>query len=126
MPPLLFAPYRLPAKRFPEVFEAGRSEACAALVMRFLPNGGAKTRVGVIASKRTFHLAVERSRARRLLREAFRLEREQLAEGVDLVLIGRRQLLKMKCQDVRKALLNVCRRAGLLKSQQAECRKAQM
>lgn len=114
VPPLLFAPYRLPTKRFPKVFEDAKSEACASMVMRFVPNDEAKTCVGVIAAKRTFRLSVERSRARRLLREAFRLERLQLVNGYDLVLIGRRKLVTMKCQEVRKDLLKLCRRAGLL------------
>lgn len=114
VPPLLFAPFRLPVKRFAGVFEQGRSETSAALVMRFLPNGLDRTCVGVISPKRTFHLAIERSRARRLLREAFRLERPQLAVGYDIILLGRRKLTSLSCQEVRKELRRLCRRAGLL------------
>lgn len=115
MPPLLFSPFRLPANRFAEIFEDSRSAVCAALVMRYRRSGGDRTRVGVIAAKKTFRLAVERSRARRLLREAFRLERPGLAVGYDLILLGRRQLLEMSCDQVRQALRGVCRRARLLK-----------
>lgn len=115
VPPLLFSPFRLPANRFAEIFEDSRSAVCAALVMRYRRSGGDRTRVGVIAAKKTFRLAVERSRARRLLREAFRLERPGLAVGYDLILLGRRQLLEMSCDQVRQALRGVCRRARLLK-----------
>ncbi len=113
-PPLLFSPYRLPTNAFPALFDAGKSEASRSLVMRYVPNGLEKTRVGVIAAKRTFRRAVDRTRARRLMREAFRLEREQLATGYDLVLIGRQKLTELQCQDVRSELLKLCRRAKLL------------
>ena len=113
-PPLLFSPYRLPTNAFPALFDTGKSEASRSLVMRYVPNGLEKTRVGVIAAKRTFRRAVDRTRARRLMREAFRLEREQLATGYDLVLIGRQKLTELQCQDVRHELLKLCRRAKLL------------
>ncbi len=115
VPPLLFAPFRLPVKCFSRVFEEGRNIACGALVLRYLPNSEGVTRIGVIASKRTFRRAVDRSRARRLLREAFRLERPQLKVGYDLIVLGRGKLLEMKCDEVRRALYGVCRKVKLLK-----------
>ena len=114
-PPLLFAPYRLPAGRYAAAFEQGQSLACRSLVLRWVPNGLSKTCLGVISAKRTFRLAVARSRARRLMREAFRLERPGLREGYDLVLLGRRGLEGLSCHDVRRDLLWLCRKAGLLK-----------
>ncbi len=112
-PPLLLSPFRLPTNAFAKLFESGKSEANRSLVMRYVPNGLDKTRVGVITSKRTFHHAVERTRARRLMREAFRLERTHLLPGYDLVLIGRRKLTEMRCQEVQSDLLKLCRRAHL-------------
>ncbi len=113
-PPLLFAPYRLPAARYAAAFERGRSLACRSLVLRWVPNGLDKTCLGVVSAKRTFRLAVARSRARRLMREAFRLERPGLRAGYDLVLLGRRGLAGLSCQEVRRDLLWLCRKAGLL------------
>src|SRR5512138_868161 len=49
---------------------------------------GASSRVGVITSRRTGS-AVIRSRARRLLRESFRLHQKDLIQPVDLVLVAR-------------------------------------
>ncbi len=111
-PPLLFAPYRLPAARYAAAFERGRSLACRSLVLRWVPNGLDKTCLGVVSAKRTFRLAVARSRARRLMREAFRLERPGLRAGYDLVLLGRRGLAGLSCQEVRRGLLWPCRKAG--------------
>lgn len=68
-------------------------------------------------SKRTFHHAVERNRAKRLMREAYRLQRDRLKPGVDILLLGRRAILKAKRQDVEKDLLRVYARTGLLEAE---------
>ena len=113
-PPLLFRPYRLPGGRYEAVFASGRSVACGAMVLRWAPNGLGRTCLGVVSAKRTLRLAVERSRARRLMREAFRLERPRLRVGFDLVLVARRRLVGESCQEARRDLLWQCRKAGLL------------
>ena len=74
----------------------------------------AARRLGVVASKRTFHDAVDRNRARRLLRESFRLHRHLLADNVDLVLLARRRILDAKRPDVDRDLLAALRKEGLL------------
>ena len=117
-PPLLFAPFRLPAKRYGAAFEQGTSLACRTLVMRWVPNGLEKTCLGVISAKKVFPLAVERSRVRRLMREAFRLERPALKAGYDLVLLGRRGVVNCSCQEVRRDLRYLCRKAGLLHAEE--------
>jgi ribonuclease P protein component len=53
------------------------------------PNGGAQARIGIIASKRVAARAVDRNRAKRMVREAFRKVRHRLG-GVDLVVQLRR------------------------------------
>ena len=56
----------------------------------------------MIASKRTFRRAVDRNRAKRLLREAFRLERDSLPCVCDVVLIARKRILACKMEVIRK------------------------
>jgi ribonuclease P protein component len=53
------------------------------------PNGLTRARIGIIASKRVVARAVDRNRAKRLVREVFRKMRHRL-EGVDLVVELRR------------------------------------
>ena len=53
------------------------------------PNGGTQARVGIIASKRVAARAVDRNRAKRLVREAFRKVRHRLG-GLDVVVRLRR------------------------------------
>jgi ribonuclease P protein component len=72
------------------------------------------SRLGVITSGRIGN-AVIRSRARRLLREAFRLHQTELKAAVDLVLIARNSIVRKALRDVEKDLLTILRKAGLSK-----------
>ncbi len=68
-------------------------------------------RVGVVASKRTFRRAVDRGRAKRRLREAFRLGRRELPAGLDVVLVARHRILSGSFEDIQTELRKLCRRA---------------
>jgi ribonuclease P protein component len=72
-------------------------------------------RLGVVASKRTFRRAVDRNRAKRLLREAFRLNRSRVEGKGDLVIIARRRILDVKCQAVERELMWLLKKAGIEK-----------
>jgi ribonuclease P protein component len=56
-----------------------------------------------------------RSRARRLLREAFRLHQHDLKNAVDLVLVARNSILGKGLADVENDFLTILRKAGLSK-----------
>ena len=56
-----------------------------------------------------------RNRARRLLRESFRLHQHELAQPVDLVLVARPSISGKGLADVEKDFLTTLRKAGLLK-----------
>ena len=84
----------------------GKSYAGRYLVAFILdgePPEGARPRAplfGVVASKRTFRRAVDRNRAKRLLREAFRLNRAAVKTPGDVVLLARGKILAAKRQTV--------------------------
>ena len=48
--------------------------------------------IGVVTSRRTLGTAVERNRARRLMREAFRTQQQKIRPGARIVLIARKNL----------------------------------
>ena len=56
-----------------------------------------------------------RNRARRLLRESFRVHQHDLAAPVDLVLVARPSIVGKGYVDVEKDFLTTLRRARLLK-----------
>ena len=75
---------------------------------------GAQSRLGVITSGKIGG-AVVRNRARRLLRETFRLHQHELAQPVDLVLIARQSIAEKGFSGVEKDFLTTLRKARLLK-----------
>lgn len=75
--------------------------------------GAPHSRVGVVTSRRIGN-AVARSRARRLLREAYRLNQPLLTHAVDLVLIARNSIAGKNLASVEKDYLEAMRRARLI------------
>ena len=69
-------------------------------------------RCGVICSRKFDKRAVRRNRARRLLHEAFRLTKQELAP-CRIIFIPRRAILDQKMQDVARQLKIMFHRAGL-------------
>ena len=79
----------------------------------FLPPGSV-SRLGVITSRRVGN-AVARSRARRLMREAFRLHQLELRSPLDLVLVARPSIVGKAFAQVEADLLTALGRGKLLK-----------
>jgi ribonuclease P protein component len=105
---------RLTASRlFQDTFEQGRSFAGALMVLWLRAAPDAAQRLGVVASKRSFARAVDRSRVKRLLREAYRLNRVRFVGPQDVVLVARRPLLRASRQEAERDLLRLAARAGL-------------
>ena len=108
---LLPGPFRLDTSKYKAVFAEKRSFYGQTLTIWVARMPDAGRRAGVIVSKRNFHRAVDRNRAKRLMREAFRLCRHRLEPGVDVILIARSGIADKKCPDVMKDLERVCCRA---------------
>lgn len=109
----LSGPFRLDSAKYKAVFAGKRSFYGQTLVLWVarLPDAG--RRAGVIVSKRTFRRAVDRNRAKRLMREAFRLSRHNLAGDVDVILIARGGIAGRRCPDVMRDLERACRKARI-------------
>lgn len=76
------------SRQFAAVYENGKSKANKYLVMYVLPNEKNELRIGISVSKKVGN-SVIRHRLIRLIREAYRLHREELANGWDIVVIAR-------------------------------------
>jgi ribonuclease P protein component len=90
----------------------GRRLAVGCLVLNWVD--AEQTRVGVITSRKIGN-AVVRTRARRLLREAFRLNQHRIARPMDLVLVARQSIVEKDFAGVEVDFVTALRRADLLK-----------
>ncbi len=103
------------SRDFARVRQAGERLALGCLIANWqkLPDGAAP-KLGVVTSKKIGG-AVLRSRARRLLRESFRLHQHELAQPVELVLVARNSIAGKSFAGVEKDFLAALKRAGLRK-----------
>jgi ribonuclease P protein component len=100
---------------FSRIRQEGQRMISGCLIANWrLSKAGMPSRLGVITSSRIGN-AVVRSRARRLLREAFRLHQHDLKTAVDLVLVARNSILGKGLAEVENDFLTILRKAGLSK-----------
>ncbi len=104
------------SRDFARVRQSGQRLALGCLIANWdrLPEGST-SKLGIVTSKKIGG-AVERSRARRLLRESFRLHQHELAQPVELVLVARNSIAGKEFAQVEKDFLAALRRASLLKN----------
>ena len=99
---------------FRDAFDQGRRYCGNFMVLWVRSGPGASLRLGVVTSRRSFRRAVDRSRARRRLREAFRRNRFRLRGDFDIVIVARSRILDASAGRVETEWLALAGRAGLL------------
>jgi len=101
---------------FKRVRRFGKSYAHPLLVLVAMPDSIGELHIGVSAS-RSVGKAVQRNRAKRLLREATRPLLSQIFPGWKIILLSRRTTPEASSQDVQIALAGLLRKAHLLKEE---------
>ena len=95
----------------------GERLVCGCLIANwFLLPENTPTRLGVVTSRKIGN-AVKRSRARRLLRESFRLHQHDFKQPIDLVLVARNSIVGKSFGEVEKDFVRALSKANLLKSE---------
>ncbi|MEI6971252.1 MAG: ribonuclease P protein component [bacterium] len=100
--------------QFSEAYDRGRCFRGRLLTMWLSAGPDAALRLGVVTGRRVGE-AVARVRARRLMREAFRLNRSRFRGGVDVVLSARSDICRAGMHDVEAELLALAKKAGILR-----------
>ncbi len=98
---------------FKRVRRFGKSYAHPFVVLVVLPAEGERTHFGVTAG-RSVGSAVQRNRAKRLIREAIRPLLPKLYPGWKLILIARKSILEAKLGNIQTSLTGLLIRAQVL------------
>lgn len=101
-------------KLFRRVYSKGASRLGSVLVTYVMKNKSDAIRYG-IATSRKIGGAVQRNRARRVIRAAFRDFTGSLSGGYDIVFVARSKTCLVKSTTVKKEMERQLREAGVLK-----------
>ncbi|WP_456438112.1 ribonuclease P protein component [Desulfurobacterium sp.] len=102
------------SRDFKYVFESGKSLGGSTMALYFILKESGKPRAGFIASKRFSKRAVDRNRAKRLMREVFRLNKHRLLP-CDIVFIAKKGMNGASYREVEEDFLKLASKAGILK-----------
>ena len=83
------------------------------MVLYARPNRLGENRVGITVGKKLGKAHI-RNRARRRLREVYRLNEEKFLPGYDIVVVARSRTVEAGFDELTKAYLALARKAGIL------------
>lgn len=117
-PALSFGPEKRlrESAEFVRIKTEGKRLAKGSLLANWVEQAGREgqpLQLGVVTPK-SVGPAMERSRARRLMREAFRVNQAKLKQPLTLVLVARRSIVGNGLAEVERDFLNLMRAARLL------------
>ena len=92
---------------FQKVYKEGKSFANKELVMYVKRKDTPERRIGISVSKKVGN-SVVRHRVTRLIRECFRLNKERLAIGLDIVVVARAAAAVSDYKIIECAFLHLC------------------
>ena len=98
---------------FRRLYQKGASSAGSCMVLYCRKNKLGHNRLGLTASVKLGH-AVVRNRARRRLREVYRLNSSQLRKGWDIILVARSRTVTASWKELNDTFLRLCRKLDLL------------
>lgn len=98
---------------FRRLYQKGASAVAGGMVLYCRKNRLGHNRVGFTVSVKLGN-AVKRNRARRRLREVYRLNSPRLSQGWDLILVARGRTLTAPWRELNDSFLRLARKLGLL------------
>lgn len=93
-------------KEFQRVFDEGRIFNNEQVKVYALLNNSSISRLGLVVGKK-FGNAVKRNRFKRIFREAYRLNKNLLENGVDLIIIPRSGLTDLSLKFIEDKFINL-------------------
>ncbi|MCK9445793.1 ribonuclease P protein component [bacterium] len=102
-------------KEFEAVFKGGRTLKGKSVFLKYLINGTDQTRIGFVVSKKISKLAVERNKAKRRMRDIVRLKKDNLKDGLSIVIISLPPIKGMEYKEIKQDLENLLSKEELIK-----------
>ncbi len=99
---------------FRRIYRKGKSAVAPTMVLYCQRNRQGRTRLGVTVSTK-LGKAVVRNRVRRRFREIWRLHKNDMEQGWDIILVARVRAVETSYQKLEKAYLRLLDEVGLLK-----------
>lgn len=97
---------------FKRVYGRGRSAVRSCLVVYALPRKSGGVRLGLTAGKKV-GCAPQRNRARRRLKELFRLNIESISPKYDIVIVARARAVRAQSSVLKSEFIAACREVGI-------------
>ena len=101
---------------FRRLYAKGECAVGSFVVLYCRRNGLRENRLGITTGTKLGH-AVQRNRARRRIREAYRLCEHRLKRGYDLVLVARSRAIDGDFRELQQSLLHQCKKLKLLQEE---------
>ena len=103
-------------RTFRRIYNKGKSVVTPYLVCYCRPNGQDHNRLGITVSTKLGG-AVVRNRARRRLREVYRLAQPKMKQGYDIVLVARGRTVNGPYERLTGAFCKACGQLGLIREE---------
>ena len=91
---------------FDSIYNRGKSVGDRFVVLFYKPNGLAYNRTGFLASKKVGN-SVVRHRVKRIIRESYRLNCDNVKNGLDIVIIARKEAKEKSYQELEQSMLHL-------------------
>ena len=99
--------------QFRRLYRRGKSATGRCLVIYCRPNGTKENQIGITVNAK-LGCAVVRNRARRRLREVYRLNETRLKSGYDIVIVARHAAATAPFDQLQADFLSLCAQLSLL------------
>jgi ribonuclease P protein component len=100
-------------KLFQAVYKNGHSVVDTLSVLYILPSDTTTVKIGLAVGKKVGN-AVVRNHVKRLMREVFRVKKNDIKKNVNIVWVARKRLVTADIKIYERVFLRLAKRAGLL------------
>jgi ribonuclease P protein component len=103
---------------FEEIYQRSKRFSNECFSLYVVKKETSSRKIAFVVKRNTIRKATARNRVKRLLREAYRLNKNKLIEGINLLLkVKDERIVELNFLEVEKKLLHLFSRAGILKDE---------